>query len=58
MHYEEARESQKQIRDANESERIGLIQAFRNVYKNLEQIAADLVSLKQNVNKDATNSNN
>lgn len=58
MNYDEARASQKQIRDANERGRIGLIQKFRNVRRNLEQIMADLVSLKQKAENNAANSGN
>lgn len=58
MNYDEARASQKQIRDANERGRIGLIQKFRNVRANLDQIMADLVSPKQKAENNAANSNN
>lgn len=58
MNYDEARASQKQIRDANERSRIGLIQKFQHVRINLDRIAADLVSLKQKANNNAANSGN
>jgi hypothetical protein len=56
MNYDEARDAQNQIHNANDRGCIGLIEKFRNVRRNLEQIMADLVSLKQKAESNAKNS--
>ena len=58
MNYDEARDAQHQIRNANERGCIGLIQKLRNVRRNLEHIMADLVSLRQKAENNAKNSSN
>jgi hypothetical protein len=56
MNYDQARTAQDEIRNANEACSMGLIEKFRNVRRNLEQIMADLVSLKQKAENNAKNS--
>jgi hypothetical protein len=56
MNYDQARTAQEEISNANERGRIGLIDKLRKVCGNLDQIAADLVSLKQKAENNAKNS--
>lgn len=56
MNYDQARTAQEEISNANELGRIGLIDKLRKVCGNLEQIMADLVSLKQKAESNAKNS--
>lgn len=56
MNYDQARTAQEEISNANERGRIRLIDKLRKVCENLDQIAADLVSLEQKAENNAKDS--